>query len=178
MYHTRLMNVLWAWRVSKKMFAIFFANTLNKEKKAVYLYPLKEGDVFYGIFYGYKRIKGNRFFNDYASVCRFSKKNFKTFNKAYYLEFRFKTGSVFMYVHTISYFVDGRNIRSIRKLYKKILKLEQEVFKFYSKDLQPEGIITKWVSKIKQKREERLDQIGNLINPPPHLRVRSRFRKF
>ncbi|WLN24624.1 DUF226 domain-containing protein [Borreliella bavariensis] len=56
------------------MFAIFFANTLNKEKKAVYLYPLKEGDVFYGIFYGYKRIKGNRFFTDYASVCRFSKK--------------------------------------------------------------------------------------------------------
>ncbi|WP_233777774.1 DUF226 domain-containing protein [Borreliella bavariensis] len=83
-----------------------------------------------------------------------------------------------MYVHTISYFVDGRNIRSIRKLYKKILKLEQEVFKFYSKDLQPEGIITKWVAKIKQKREERLDQIGNLINPPPHLSVRSRFRKF
>ncbi|WP_231929952.1 MULTISPECIES: DUF226 domain-containing protein [Borreliella] len=74
MYHTRLMNVLWAWRASKKMFAIFFANTLNKEKKAVYLYPLKEGDVFYGIFYGYKRIKGNRFFTDYASVCRFSKK--------------------------------------------------------------------------------------------------------
>ncbi|WP_328700152.1 DUF226 domain-containing protein, partial [Borreliella bavariensis] len=47
----------------------------------------------------------------------------------------------------MSYFVDGRNIRSIRKLYKKILKLEQEVFKFYSKDLQPEGIITKWVAK-------------------------------
>ncbi len=108
----------------------------------------------------------------------FLKKNFKTFNKAYYLEFRFKTGSVFMYVHTISYFVDGRNIRSIRKLYKKILKLEQEVFKFYSKDLQPEGIITNWVAKIKQKREERLAQIGNLINPPPHLRVSSRFRKF
>ncbi|WP_269085758.1 DUF226 domain-containing protein [Borreliella japonica] len=78
----------------------------------------------------------------------------------------------------LSYFVDGRNIRSIRKLYKKLLKLEQEVFKFYSKELQPEGIITKRVAKIKQKREERLDQIGNLINPPPHLRVRSRFRKF
>ncbi|WP_210373117.1 DUF226 domain-containing protein, partial [Borreliella bavariensis] len=102
----------------------------------------------------------------------------KTFNKAYYIEFRFKTGSVFLYVHTISYFINGRDIRSIRKLYKKLLKLEQEVFKFYSKDLQPEGIITKWVAKIKQKREEMLDQIGNLINPPSHLRVRSRFRKF
>ncbi|WP_414143502.1 DUF226 domain-containing protein [Borreliella burgdorferi] len=108
----------------------FLCQYVEQREKSVYLYPLKEGDVFYGIFYGYKRIKGNRFFTDYASVCRFSKKNFKTFNKAYCLEFRFKTGSVFMYVHTISYFVDDRNIRSIRKLYKKILKLEQEVFKF------------------------------------------------
>ncbi|WP_330172093.1 DUF226 domain-containing protein [Borreliella bavariensis] len=108
----------------------------------------------------------------------FLKKKFKTFNKAYYIEFRFKTGSVFLYVHTISYFINGRDIRSIRKLYKKLLKLEQEVFKFYSKELEPEGIITKWVAKIKQKREEMLDQIGNLINPPSHLRVRSRFRKF
>ncbi|XPK52640.1 DUF226 domain-containing protein (plasmid) [Borreliella yangtzensis] len=160
------------------MFAIFFTNTLNKEKRAAYLYPLKEGDVFYGMFYGYRKVKDNKFFHDYVSVCRFAKKNFKTFNKAYYIEFRFKTGSVFLYVHTISYFINGRDIRSIRKLYKKLLKLEQEVFKFYSKELQPGGIITKWVAKIKQKREEMLDQIGNLINPPSHLRVRSRFRKF
>ncbi|WP_234926701.1 DUF226 domain-containing protein [Borreliella valaisiana] len=160
------------------MFTIFFANTLNKEKKAIYLYPLKEGDVFYGIFYGYKKIKENRFFSDYVSVCRFSKKKFKTLNKAYYIEFRFKTGSVFMYVYTISYFINGRNIRSIRKLYKKILKLEKKVFKFYSKDLQPEGIITKWVAKIKQKRAERLDQIGNLISPHNRRRVQDRFRGF
>ncbi|WP_268828196.1 DUF226 domain-containing protein [Borreliella valaisiana] len=108
----------------------------------------------------------------------FLKKKFKTLNKAYYIEFRFKTGSVFMYVYTISYFINGRNIRSIRKLYKKILKLEKKVFKFYSKDLQPEGIITKWVAKIKQKRAERLDQIGNLISPHNRRRVQDRFRGF
>ncbi|WKC87711.1 DUF226 domain-containing protein [Borreliella japonica] len=71
--------------------------------------------LFYGIFYGYKRIKENRFFNDYSSVCRFSKKIQILFNKAYYIEFRFKTGSVFLYVYTISYFINGRNILSIRK---------------------------------------------------------------
>ncbi len=98
-------------------------------------------------------------------------KKIKTFNKAYYIEFRFKNNSVFFYVHTKAYLIGERDIRFTRKLYKRILDLEKKVFKFYSKDLDPQGIITKWILRIKQKEAEKLDQIGNLINPPPRCRV-------
>ncbi|WP_420703291.1 DUF226 domain-containing protein (plasmid) [Borreliella yangtzensis] len=52
---------------------------------------------------------------------------------------------MFFYVHTIAYLFGDRDIRFTRKLYKRILDLEKEVFKFYSKDLDPQGTITKWI---------------------------------
>lgn len=131
---------------------------------------MKDGDEFLEMFYGFKKVKFDKFYSDYVSVCKFSKK-IKAFNKAYYIEFRFKNGSVFFYFHTIAYLVGERDIRFTRKLYKRILDLEKKVFKFYSKDLDPQGIITKWILRIKQKEAEKLDQIGNLINPPPRCRV-------
>ncbi|ABH02454.1 hypothetical protein BAPKO_5502 (plasmid) [Borreliella afzelii PKo] len=179
MYHTRLNNILRGFDVkSEKKVFVFFTNLFTKEKKYVTLFPTREGDEFLGMFYGYKKIRNNPFYSDYTSVCNFSKKKFKTYNKSYFIEFRFKKGSVFCYLHTIAYLLAERQFACNRKLYKQILNLEKAVFAFYSKDLIPGGVITKWIAKIKQKREERLDQIGNLINPPPHLRVRSRFSKF
>ncbi|WP_420025300.1 DUF226 domain-containing protein (plasmid) [Borreliella yangtzensis] len=57
---------------------------------------------------------------------------------------------MFFYIHTIAYLVGKRDIKFTRKLYKRILDLGKEVFKFYSKDLDPSGIITKWIARIKQ----------------------------
>ncbi|WP_184107838.1 DUF226 domain-containing protein [Borreliella lanei] len=94
-----------------------------------------------GMFYGFKKIKYDKLCSDYSSFCKFFKKIFKTFNKICYIEFRFKMGSVFLYIHTIAYLITNPNVRFSRKLYNKILNLEKEVFNFYSKDLGPTGII-------------------------------------
>ncbi|WP_418909371.1 DUF226 domain-containing protein (plasmid) [Borreliella sinica] len=172
------MNILKGFKARKDKLSVYFINSFNKEKKWINLFPVKDGDAFLGMFYGFKKVKFDKFYSDYVSVCKFSKKKFKTFNKAYYIEFRFAKGSIFFYIHTIAYLVGERDIRFTRKLYKRILDLEKEVFKFYSKDLDSSGIITKWIARIKQKEAERLDQIGNLINPPPRRRVRKEFRRF
>ncbi|MCD2413482.1 DUF226 domain-containing protein (plasmid) [Borreliella burgdorferi] len=176
-YHTRLMNVYKGWRAWKHKFCVYFINSLNKERKFIMLYPVKEGDAFLGIFYGYGKVKNNPFYRDYTSVCSFSKKIFKTFNKSYFIEFRFKKGSVFLYLHTIAYLLndrDGYN-REQKKLHGRLMELEKEVFKFYGRDLNPqgEGIITKWIDKINQKK------LGKEDNPSL-LRslLRSRLRKF
>ncbi|AEL70579.1 conserved hypothetical protein (plasmid) [Borreliella afzelii PKo] len=64
-----------------------------------------------------------------------------------------------------------------RKLYKQILNLKKAVFAFYSKDLIPGGVITKWIQKTKEKKLDLMDRIGNLINPPGHF-TRSRPRRW
>ncbi|WP_434246532.1 DUF226 domain-containing protein [Borreliella burgdorferi] len=160
MYHTRLMNVLKLFKPQADKFLIYLVNSLNKEEKCVYLFPIiKDGDAFLGMFYGFRKIKYDRFYNDYTSVCKFPKKIFKTFNKICYIEFRFKTGSVFLYIHTIVYLITNPNVRFSRKLCNKILDLEKEVFKFYGRDLDPEGegIITKWIAKINQEKLEKME---------------------
>ncbi|WP_187983576.1 DUF226 domain-containing protein, partial [Borreliella bavariensis] len=88
------------------------------------------------------------------------------------IEFRFKKGSVFCYLHTIAYLLAERQFACNRKLYKQILNLEKAVFAFYSKDLIPGGVITKWIQKTKEKKLDLMDRIGNLITPPPPSTLR------
>ncbi|AHH12022.1 Putative cytosolic protein, partial (plasmid) [Borrelia coriaceae ATCC 43381] len=75
-----------------------------------------------------------------------------TFSKVYYIEFRFKKGSVFCYIGEISYLL--RKEKSNKKYYKslveRILCLERQVYEFYNKKLPDGGIITKWIER-KQK---------------------------
>ncbi|WP_325064225.1 DUF226 domain-containing protein [Borreliella bavariensis] len=160
MYHTRLMNVYKGWRAWKnRKFCVYFINSLNKERKWIVLYPIKEGDAFLGMFYGFNKVKNNPFYSDYTSVCSFSKKIFKSFNKAYFIEFRFKKGSVFLYLHTIAYLLGDRYNREHKKLHRRLMELEKEVFKFYGRDLDPEGegIITKWIERSKRKKLEKME---------------------
>ncbi len=169
MYHTRLNNILRGFDVKSRKVFVFFTNLFTKEKKYVTLFPTREGDEFLGMFYGFKKIRNNPFYSDYTSVCNFSKKKIKTYNKFYFVEFRFKKGSMFCYFHTIAYLLAERQLASNRKLYKQILNLEKAVFSFYSKDLIPGGVITKWIQKTKEKKLDLMDRIGNLINPPGYF---------
>ncbi|WP_418456522.1 DUF226 domain-containing protein [Borreliella lusitaniae] len=89
------------------------------------------------------------------------------------MEFRFKTGSVFLYMHALAYLIREDDNKFCRKLYRRLLDLEKEVFKFYSKDWDPLGIITKWIIKNKHKKLEKLDQIGNF-----NRSTSSKFRGF
>ncbi|WP_325064677.1 DUF226 domain-containing protein [Borreliella bavariensis] len=175
-YHTRLNNILRGFDVKLEKVFVFFTNLFTKEKKYVTLFPTREGDEFLGMFYGFKKIRNNPFYSDYTSVCNFSKKKFKTYNKSYFVEFRFKKGSVFCYLHTIAYLLVERQLASNRKLYKQILNLEKAVFAFYSKDLIPGGVITKWIQKTKEKKLDLMDRIENLINPPRGHFTRERRR--
>ncbi|QFI15018.1 DUF226 domain-containing protein (plasmid) [Borrelia sp. CA_690] len=124
-YHTRLMNILKAFRTQADKFSIYLVNFLNKEKKYVYFFPKKDEDAVLRMFYGFKKIKYDKLYNDYTFVCKFSKKICKTFDKICYIEFRFKTGSVFLYIHTIAYLITNPNVRFSRKLYNRILDLEK-----------------------------------------------------
>ncbi|WP_234909369.1 DUF226 domain-containing protein [Borreliella turdi] len=130
MYHTRLMNIFILSRVKKDRLSIYFINSLNKEKKWVHLFALRDRDSFLGMFYGFKKIRRNEFYSDYASVCKLSKEIFRTFNKAYYIEFRFKTGSVFLYIQALAYLIQDENSQC-KKLYRKILNLKKGVQFFF-----------------------------------------------
>ncbi|WP_419465850.1 DUF226 domain-containing protein [Borreliella turdi] len=46
------------------------------------------------------------------------------------MEFRFKTGSVFLYIHTLAYLIQDENSQC-KKLYKKMLNLEKKVHFFF-----------------------------------------------
>ncbi|WP_210362571.1 DUF226 domain-containing protein, partial [Borreliella garinii] len=94
------MNVLRDFKVNcglGKLLILFGENSIIRSVRWFNLFSsLKDGDDFLGIFYGFRQdIKNDHIFKDYTSICNFSKKTFSTFKKLYYIEFRFKMGSVY-----------------------------------------------------------------------------------
>ncbi|WP_215538285.1 DUF226 domain-containing protein, partial [Borreliella bavariensis] len=61
--------------------------------------------------------------------------------------------------HTIAYLLGDRYNREHKKLHRRLMELEKEVFKFYGRDLDPEGegIITKWIERSKRKKLEKME---------------------
>ncbi|WP_024655199.1 DUF226 domain-containing protein [Borrelia hispanica] len=151
-YHTKIMNDLLVFGTHKKKenkFFIAFRELFNQKKvKAFNLFGLKSDDKFMGIYYGYRKPIQN-------IVKRYEENGVmkvSTFSKIYYIEFRFKRGSVFCYIKGISRLLikDKISTKYYRSLVKKLLDLERQVYKFYLKELPKRGIITKWIDK-KQK---------------------------
>ncbi|MBW6186786.1 DUF226 domain-containing protein, partial [Pseudomonas aeruginosa] len=72
-----------------------------------------------------------------------------TFSKVYYIEFRFKNGSIFCYIVGISYSIRKEKVdtKYCKSLIKTLLNLEKQVYEFYNKKLPYEGIITRWIEK-------------------------------
>ncbi|AOW96088.1 DUF226 domain-containing protein [Borrelia miyamotoi] len=149
LYHTKIMNDLLIFGVHKKQtnkFFIAFRELFNQEKiKALNLFSVIDNDKFLGIFYGYRKPIQN--------VVKKYEENgvikMSTFSKVYYIEFRFKKGSVCCYIKGISRLLKKEKINTkyYNSLVEKLLSLENEVYKFYNKKRPDEGIITKWIKK-------------------------------
>ncbi|ANF34511.1 hypothetical protein A7978_05905 (plasmid) [Borrelia turicatae] len=148
-YHTKIMEDLYKFGIYKSiksMFFISFRGLFNQDKiEYFHLFPIQEGDKFLGIFYRYRRpIKNIVMKYEENGVMKTS-----TFSKVYYLEFRFKKGSVCCYLKGISRLL--RKEKFDTKYYQSLIhiikKLEREVYEFYGKKLPEGGLIEKWIQK-------------------------------
>ncbi|WP_210381133.1 DUF226 domain-containing protein [Borreliella valaisiana] len=146
-YHTKILKEIHKVVSDKKQRCIVLFKDLFNESKIqnLYLYPIQEGDKFLGIFYGYKKpIK-----NILVQYKLDGVKKAYTFSKAYYIEFRFKTGSVFCYIKDIRRLLKKEKIDTQynKALVERFLNLEKHVYEFYNKKYSSEGLIIKWILK-------------------------------
>ncbi|UPA16735.1 DUF226 domain-containing protein (plasmid) [Borrelia coriaceae] len=149
LYHTKIMMDFYSFGVDRKQehkFFIAFRELLDKSKIDWFsLFALKGGDKFLGIFYGYRKPIKNvvRRYEENGVIKTIS------FSKVYYIEFRFKKGSVFCYVKGIAYLL--RKEKSHKKYYNSLVQimsnLEKQVHEFYGKKLPIGGLINKWIEK-------------------------------
>ncbi|AHH11339.1 DUF226 domain-containing protein (plasmid) [Borrelia coriaceae] len=149
LYHTKIMKDLYAFGINKNQrnkFFISFRKLFNRERiESFHLFSLKDDDKFLGIFYGYRKPIKN-------VVTRYEDNGImktSTFSKAYYIEFRFKKGSVFCYLKEISYLLkkDKSNTKYSKFLIEKLANLEKQIYEFYGKNLPDGGFINKWIEK-------------------------------
>ncbi|UPA11476.1 DUF226 domain-containing protein (plasmid) [Borrelia parkeri] len=149
LYHTKIMNDFYVFGVNKNQkhkFFIAFRGLFDREKIHEFnLFSIKGDDKFLGIYYGYRKPVQN-------IITRYEENGIMksyTFSKVYYIEFRFKKGSVFCYLKGISRLI--RKERSQTQygqfLLGLIVNLEKEVYEFYGKKLPKGGLITKWIEK-------------------------------
>ncbi|AHH11753.1 DUF226 domain-containing protein [Borrelia coriaceae] len=149
MYHTKIMNDLYSFGVDKRQkdkFFISFRGLFNQAKITPFnLFSIKGDDKFLGIYYGYRKPIQNivKKYEENGIVKTTS------FSKVYYIEFRFKKGSVFCYIKGISRLIrkDKLDTKYYQSLIENISKLEKEVCEFYGKKLTEGRIITKWIEK-------------------------------
>ncbi|UPA11057.1 MULTISPECIES: DUF226 domain-containing protein [Borrelia] len=149
MYHTKIMNDFYSFGVDERQkdkFFISFRGLFNQAKITPFnLFSIKGDDKFLGIYYGYRKPIQNivKKYEENGIVKTTS------FSKVYYIEFRFKKGSVFCYLKGISRLIrkDKLDTKYYQSLIENISKLEKEVCEFYGKKLPEGGIITKWIEK-------------------------------
>ncbi|WP_025400250.1 DUF226 domain-containing protein [Borrelia hermsii] len=148
-YHTKIMNDFYAFGVDgrqKDKFFISFRGLFNQAKITPFnLFSLKEDDKFLGIFYGYRKPIQNvvKKYEENGIVKTTS------FSKVYYIEFRFKKGSIYCYIKGIYRLIrkDKSDTKYCKSLIEKLSKLEKEVHLFFNKKSPEGGIITKWIEK-------------------------------
>ncbi|AHH13277.1 Putative cytosolic protein (plasmid) [Borrelia hermsii YBT] len=123
----------------------------SENKNTFHLFSIKDqNDKFLGMSYGFKRLK-NSILIRYKDNIKQSSETV-TIYKPYYIEFRFKKGSVFCYIKALHTLIKEEkfNKNYTQNLLERIISLENEVYKFYDKKLPVGGIITKWIEKNKK----------------------------
>ncbi|WP_418905026.1 DUF226 domain-containing protein [Borreliella lusitaniae] len=148
MYHTKIMMDVYKFGVhdKKNVFRLSFRTLFNQVKvEEIFLYFPREDDKFLGIFYGYRK--------PINKPCKKYELNGKRksygFSRAYYIEFRFKTGSVFCYFKGLYRLLDKERMNNHynRVLFSMFAELEQKVYEFYGKKYPEQGPLTKWILK-------------------------------
>ncbi|WP_330730426.1 DUF226 domain-containing protein [Borrelia turicatae] len=150
-YHTKVLQDFYIFGIDKAnndKFFIIFKELFKERLCKFHLFSTKGDDKFLGMYYGYRKPIRNiiRRYED-NGVLKTS-----TFSKVYYIEFRFKKGSIFCYIRKISYLLkkEKTNTNYFKTLFEIIQRLEREVYEFYGKKLPEGGLIEKWIQK-KQK---------------------------
>ncbi|QTL84014.1 DUF226 domain-containing protein [Borrelia miyamotoi] len=149
LYHTKIMMDLCMFGINKKQnskFFIAFRGLFNQEKaEAFNLFALERDDKFLGIYYGYRKPIKNvvkKYEEDGITKAY-------TLSKAYYIEFRFKKGSIFCYIKGLARLVkkEKTNTKYCKTLITILSSLEEQVYGFYKKKLPDGGFIAKWIEK-------------------------------
>ncbi|OJH14084.1 hypothetical protein ER70_10840 (plasmid) [Borreliella bissettiae] len=146
-YHTKVLTAFQRVVSNKqKRCIIFFEKLLDKsEIQKLYLYPIKDRDKFLGIYYGYRKPINNVLVKYEINGVEKS----YSFSKIYYIEFRFKTGSVCCYLKNMRRLLRKEKIDTPynKSLVNKMIDLEKHVYEFYNKKYSSEGLILKWILK-------------------------------
>ncbi|UPA13905.1 DUF226 domain-containing protein [Borrelia turicatae] len=148
-YHTKIMTDFHLFKVNenqKHKFFISFRGLFNQNKiEYFHLFSIKDGDKFLGIYYGYRKPIKN--------VIKKYEENGITksvaFSKVYYMEFRFKKGSVFCYLSALAYLFRNDRLKTkyCQTLIDMTKRLESQIYEFYGKKLPEGGLIEKWIRK-------------------------------
>ncbi|MCD2383383.1 DUF226 domain-containing protein [Borreliella burgdorferi] len=144
-YYTKIFKYLVKFRIANKdnKLSLTFQKLNNKKNYYLFnLFPLKEGNKFIGIKYGWDKLEKPFF-------LRQNNKSY-VIKKLYYLEFKFSKGSIKCYVQSLRTLLRKKDKEST-KYYKfnleHIKRMENTVYKFYSKKLKNKGVIYKWIEK-------------------------------
>lgn len=144
-YYTKLFKHLIKFRITNKdhKLSLIFQKFNNKKNYYLFnLFPLKEDNKFLGIKYGWDKLEKPFFL----------KKDNKSYviKKLYYLEFKFSKGSIKCYIQSLRTLLrkkDKENTEYYKFNLEHIKKMENTVYKFYSKKLKDTGVIYKWIEK-------------------------------
>ncbi|WP_187983372.1 DUF226 domain-containing protein [Borreliella bavariensis] len=144
-YYTKLFKHLIKFRITNKdhKLSLIFQKLNNKKNYYLFnLFPLKKDNKFLGIKYGWDKLEKPFFL----------KKDNKSYviKKLYYLEFKFSKGSIKCYIQSLRTLLrkkDKENTEYYKFNLEHIKKMENTVYKFYSKKLKDTGVIYKWIEK-------------------------------
>ncbi|WP_330730500.1 DUF226 domain-containing protein [Borrelia turicatae] len=151
-YYTKVFNDIFTFGTNQKEEGKFFIALRslfdNESINTFHLFSIKDhNDKFLGMFYGFKRLKKSILIRYKDNIKQSSE--IVTIYKPYYIEFRFKKGSIFCYIKAIHTLIKKEKFDKnyAQNLLERIIRLENEVYKFYGKILPNGGIITKWIKK-------------------------------
>ncbi|WP_024653051.1 DUF226 domain-containing protein [Borrelia persica] len=146
MYHTKIFSMLnnFEARPNKGKFWLCFKNVFDPNKyESLHLFHMRQGDKFLGIYYGFARLPKPFIVNYKENETNKTSK----ITKIYYIEFRFKKGSVFCYLRSLYTLLKSKNKGKnfYNSLLDRTLKLEREVHKFYEKEYFENKGVLKWI---------------------------------
>ena len=148
MYHTKIYSVIsdFEAKPNKGKFWICFRNIFNPDQyESLHIFKVRDGDKFKGIYYGFTRFP-KPFIINYEEN---KEKKTVRIAKGFYIEFRFKKGSVFCYLRSLYTFLKVENKQKIfyDSLLSRILELEKEVYQFYGKEYDKDKGILQWIER-------------------------------
>lgn len=148
-YHTKIMMDIYKFGANEKKNR-FRLSLRNLSYGMIFveeipLFSIKEGDRFIGIFYGYRKPAKKILINYEVNGI----KKIYSISKEYYMEFKFKKGSILCYFRGLFYLLKKKKINSRynKSLFKTFTLLEKQVYEFYGKKYPEKGPLIKWIEK-------------------------------